>query len=166
MGYERELDPSTIQSIKQSSGGGLKITDFPGCVECAHADIVHIRGSVKKCIWIAFDQKNITKLTSSFPQPREAFSTAVTVEFVFSLSFLNELHSALKYLPFEVIDKLVPTAEDFVGMSTTGYKQPSVIRLGDYLDEYQEEFCTLFSTRFPMQLLLYVGHLAQEYRKC
>ena len=138
MGYEQELDPSTIQSIKQSSGGGLKIADFPGCVECAHADIVHVRGSVKKCIWIAFDQKNITKLTSSFPQPREAFSTAVTVEFVFSLSFLNELHSALNYLPFEVIDKLVPTAEDFAGMSTTGYKQPSVIRLDDYLDEYQE----------------------------
>ena len=137
MGYEQELDPSTIQSIKQSSGGGLKITDFPGCVEYAHADIVHVRGSVKKCIWIAFDQKNITKLTSSFPQPREAFSTAVTVEFVFSLSFLNELHSALKYLPFEVIDKLVPTAEDFVGMSTTGHKQPSFIH-DDYLDEYQE----------------------------
>ena len=57
---------------------------------------------------------------------------------MFSPSFFDELQTAVKYLPFEVIDRLVPTAEDFVGMSTTGYKQPSVIDLDDYLDEYQE----------------------------
>ena len=138
LGVELELDADTIQSIKQSSTGGLKITEFPGCTECAHADIVHVQGSAKECIWIAFNQENIAKLTSSFPQPREAFRTTVTVEFVFSPSFFDELQTAVKYLPFEVIDRLVPTAEDFVGMSTTGYKQPSVIHLDDYLDEYQE----------------------------
>ena len=138
LGVELELDAETIQSIKESSTGGLRITEFPGCAECAHADIVHVRGSTKKCVWIAFDRENIAKLTSSFPQPREAFCATVAVEFVFSPSYYDELQTAVKYLPFEVIDRLVPTAEDFVGMSTTHYKQPGVIHLDDYLDEYQE----------------------------
>ena len=130
-----KLDADTIENIKQSSGGGLVITEFPGYTERAHADIVQVRGSTKRCIWIAFDRENIVKVTSSFPRPKDSFKTEATIVFTFTPSYFDKLHNALSYLPFEVINRLVPTAEDFVAMNSESCEQLSIIPL----DEYQEK---------------------------
>lgn len=148
-----KLDADIIESIKQSSGGGIVITEFPGYTERAHADIVQVRGSAKRCIWIAFDRENIEKVTSSFPRPKESFKTEAAIVFTFTPSYFDELHSALSYLPFGVINRLVPTAEDFVAMSSESCEQSSIIPL----DEYQEKILQNVSAPFSKAIVTVCG---------